>query len=1193
MFIKKIVIQGFKTYKDTTVVEDLSPNFNVVVGKNGLGKSNFFSAIRFVLSDAYTHMTREERHGLIHEGTVAVMSAYVEITFDNQDRRFPIQKDEILVRRTIGLKKDDYSLDSKSSTRSDIMNLLESAGFSRLNPYYIVPQGKITSLTNSKDVERLQLLKEVSGAKMFEARLKESNKEMSSSQFKMDRIDESMEKLHQKLSDLQMELDQLKQFQALEKDKKVLEFNLFDRELASIKSQIEKLDEKYEQILLESKGDISLLDSRENTCQTLQSSVDELASKLKIVSLDLTQSIADQKRVTEAIVTKEAAILSLSNALGYATEMAQEEREKIEASKNLIAKNKLELSELLLPQLAPLKDQESKLKMQLSDAFSMQRALFSKKGRYQQFSSKSERDQWIKAEIASLKKQIQDRNKKFKLMDASIKEKTTLLNEVAHQLQQETNAIEDKTNDVALGDLERQVATLKSELSMMGEERKSLLRQEIKLKAMRDSAENELIDVNNKVTKTMGSAQLKALEAVSGIATRLGMSSNVYGPLVELFSVPDKYKTAVEVIAGNSLFHVVVDTDESALILMQELAKMKVGKLTFMPLNRIKPRGQAFPSQEEQDFIPLVKKIKTNNNEVDAAIAQVFGQTAICGNLQRGSELARQHGLNAITLDGDRVSPKGLLSGGYRQVKNSRLDALTLQRKKRDALRQISSDLEKVTMKVSDIELKHQNASSLLAETSKKLEEYKVAHDSHESEKNLLLSKKYSMESEISSATLVRESDFLALAQLKNKRAQYEEELKSAFVDGLSNEDSEKLESVSKEALEVEELYSNVIGEVSKLEMEISKREDVIANSEALIKKLEDISLAQETRDKHSELDIITAELRDLKKKAPEITENLDRIKSEQDSLQSQLDRQNSELDDLNRQQLQLLRKIEEVGKRSEKVLSKKAILDTRKNELQDMIQLLGMLPEEAFDKNRFQDVSSNDIYESLNSVNVELREYSHINKKALEQYNVFSREKEELNARKKELEVSKESIENLVRSLEQQKDSAIIKSFDEVSKKFSEVFENLVPNGKGELVMRRKENDDGRSAGNSIENYMGVSILVSFNSKENEQQYIEQLSGGQKSLCAISLILAIQKCDPAPFYLFDEIDANLDTQYRSAVAALISSLAGSAQFICTTFRPEMLQAANKFYGISYGDKVSTVLQIAQDEALSFVDAQR
>eukprot|EP00126_Sphaerothecum_destruens_P014216 Sdes_comp24473_c0_seq1m22383 len=139
MFIKQITIQGFKSYRDQTVVEPFSPKHNVVVGRNGSGKSNFFYAIRFVLSDMFSNMRAEERQSLLHEGAgMAVMSAYVEIIFDNSDSRIPIDRDEIALRRTIGLKKDEYFLDSKHVQKSDVMNLLESAGFSRSNPYYIV-----------------------------------------------------------------------------------------------------------------------------------------------------------------------------------------------------------------------------------------------------------------------------------------------------------------------------------------------------------------------------------------------------------------------------------------------------------------------------------------------------------------------------------------------------------------------------------------------------------------------------------------------------------------------------------------------------------------------------------------------------------------------------------------------------------------------------------------------------------------------------------------------------------------------------------------------------------------------------------------------------------------------------------------------------------------------------------------------
>ena len=125
------------------------------------------------------------------------------------------------------------------------------------------------------------------------------------------------------------------------------------------------------------------------------------------------------------------------------------------------------------------------------------------------------------------------------------------------------------------------------------------------------------------------------------------------------------------------------------------------------------------------------------------------------------------------------------------------------------------------------------------------------------------------------------------------------------------------------------------------------------------------------------------------------------------------------------------------------------------------------------------------------------------------------------------------------------------------------------------------------------VENYSGIAIQVSFNSKMNEGLRMQQLSGGQKSLVALTLIFAIQQCDPAPFYLFDEIDANLDAAHRTAVASMIHAMSEQAQFITTTFRPEMLANADMFYGVSFQNKVSVVNDITKEEALDFVEQEQ
>lgn len=130
MYIKQVIIQGFRSYRDQTVVDPFSKSHNVIVGRNGSGKSNFFYAIQFVLSDEFSHLRQDQRQQLLHEGTgTKIMTAYVEIIFDNSDNRLPIDDNEVALRRQIGPKKDQYYLNKKIVTRSDVMNVLGKYSF--------------------------------------------------------------------------------------------------------------------------------------------------------------------------------------------------------------------------------------------------------------------------------------------------------------------------------------------------------------------------------------------------------------------------------------------------------------------------------------------------------------------------------------------------------------------------------------------------------------------------------------------------------------------------------------------------------------------------------------------------------------------------------------------------------------------------------------------------------------------------------------------------------------------------------------------------------------------------------------------------------------------------------------------------------------------------------------------------------
>jgi structural maintenance of chromosome 3 (chondroitin sulfate proteoglycan 6) len=170
------------------------------------------------------------------------MSAYVEVIFDNSDERFPTGKPELILRRTIGLKKDEYTLDHRNATKADVMNLLESAGFSRSNPYYIVPQGRVTTLTNMKDSERLVLLKEVAGTQVYEARRAESLKIMNETNNKRTKIDELLDYINERLDELEEEKDELRNYQEQDRERRCLEYTIYSREQQEIANALDSLE---------------------------------------------------------------------------------------------------------------------------------------------------------------------------------------------------------------------------------------------------------------------------------------------------------------------------------------------------------------------------------------------------------------------------------------------------------------------------------------------------------------------------------------------------------------------------------------------------------------------------------------------------------------------------------------------------------------------------------------------------------------------------------------------------------------------------------------------------------------------------------------------------------------------------------------------------------------------------------------
>ncbi|KAF3386384.1 Chromosome segregation protein sudA [Penicillium rolfsii] len=1198
MYVKQIIIQGFKSYKDQTVIEPFSPKHNVIVGRNGSGKSNFFAAIRFVLSDAYTHLGREERQALLHEGSgSAVMSAYVEIIFDNSDDRFPTGKPELVLRRTIGIKKDEYTLDRKNATKNDVMNLLESAGFSRSNPYYIVPQGRVTALTNMKDSERLVLLKEVAGTQVYEARRAESLKIMQETNSKRAKIDELLDYINERLAELEEEKDELRNCQEKDKERRCLEYTIYSREQHEIANVLENLEEQRQNGVEDADNNRDQFVEGEKAMAQIDAEIAEYRQQIEFLKVDKAQLEDERREASKSLAQIELRAKALSDNQAAAQALKSRHDSDLNAVRTAIQEREKELDDLL-PRFNAAKDEEDNVKTRLTEAETSRQRLYAKQGRNSRFKNKSERDKWLQMEIRETHRSI-----------SNVQGVVTQTQEDIQELEQEIALLEPETERLrkqidgrgdTMHSVDQDIQNAKDERDRLMDQRKELWREEAKLDSVLSSASQEMDRAERSLSQMMDNNTSRGLAAVRRIKRQHNLEG-VYGTLAELFDVSDRYRTAVEVTAGQSLFHYVVDNDETATKVLEILQKEKAGRVTFMPLNRLRSKPLNMP--RASDTIPMLDKLQFDP-AYERAFQHVFGKTIICPNLQVAAQYARSHGVNAITPEGDRSDKRGALTGGYHDSRQSRLDAVKNVGKWRDEYEskrnrgtEIRKELEKldqlITKSVGELQKLEQQKHQVQNSSGPLRQELR-------SKRDLLQKKMDSLDAKRRALRNVQSN----LTALNDQVNAFQLEMSSPFQKALTNEEEAHLETLSGTVQGLRRQYQELSSQRSELEarksvLEVELRENLNPRLDQLQNR--DVDMAEEE---------VQGNLKETQREQKRLSKALEKLNGRLKEVDSSIEEATAKVGDLQqrnadtrREMEDLARSIEKHRRRMEKSMQKKAALTKQAAECAANIRDLGVLPDEAFTK--YKNTDSNAVVKKLHKTNEALKKYSHVNKKAFEQYNSFTKQRETLTTRREELDASQKSIDDLISVLDQRKDEAIERTFKQVSREFANVFEKLVPAGRGRLVIQRKTDRTARpdddldsedeEARQSVENYVGVGISVSFNSKHDDQQRIQQLSGGQKSLCALALVFAIQACDPAPFYLFDEIDANLDAQYRTAVAQMLKSISDSTngQFICTTFRPEMLHVAEKCYGVSFSQKASTIDVVSREEALKFVEGQK
>lgn len=1156
----------------------------------------------------------------------------MEIVFDNSDNRFSLENsDEVVLRRTVGHKKDEFFLQRKRANKSEIMSLLEGAGFSKSNPYYIVQQGKINALCTMNDTERLRLLKEVAGTTVYDEKKIESLQKMEENKSSIEKINDILDTIEERLTELRGEKEELTKYQKLDRERRAMEYTLYDKELRKARETLDAIEhertsetEATSEIHDQARAIHDAIRMEEAQRKSKQNALRR--NRLNMAGLESDKTSAVTLRTKLQLECKE-----IEESVTTGEEIQRANEREIFLLNKKIKRSQKELVDIVEPKFYSAMEVLTRLKNDCNEAKKKVESLYAKQGRGRQFSSKEDRDVYLNSHINELQAAKFDKESQLNEQRDSLSNlRRSVASEIQELLEKESS-INKKVD--ARKDLFKAIEEKKRERLEILDTRKEQWRKcdelSEKVKEAKESVQRSLSGVR----KSMPRATAMGLQALESIVQheRLVISENYFGMLMDNMELVDtKFQNAVEVAAQNALFHVIVDTDATAARLMKRLEADKLGRVTFLPLNRLRIAPATYP--ESADVKPLLSQCIQFKANVEKAMQHVFGMKLLARNVDAASTWSNKCGMDAITLEGDLCSRKGALTGGYFDQQKSRLRAHSQLRASLIELANAEADYSEVNRKAQNVdqsatnlvgelqrlEAKHGDLNHIILETEEDISRTSIRIETKK--KNIELMEKDTI------PTLEH-----AIVSLTSESERLEEEKRNELTSTLSDDDRGllvRLKAVQVELASDIDSQNEIVGKLSVERQHLVSllNDNLIKRRQELLREgIDDTTSRRDSRmgttsiavqaQRLEDLQLCQRELEDSIRATDEIEARLEEYRQTDLTLNSEVLKHSNKIEQLKTKDVDISRRLRDAEEKSDRVMNKRTMTVSKRELYMRKIQELGSLPPPA-ELGKYANLSLSALMRELEKVNKQLKKYSHVNKKAYDQYVNFNEQREDLLNRKEELDQGAKKVEELIESLDRQKDEAINRTFRGVSSHFQEVFKELCPTGAGELVLRTaideiKGTDNERDSSQESEGdssitarrpvipsnpevslYRGVEIKVRF-STVGENYFMSQLSGGQKALVAMALIFSIQRCDPAPFYLFDELDQALDSTYRAAISTLIQKQAQSVenptQFIVSTFRPELVSVADRCFGISLQQKHSELHHMSKKDALHFI----
>ena len=1161
MVLKEIIIKGFKSFADLANLE-ISDRVTVVVGPNGSGKSNVVDAIRWVLGEqSMKEIRAQEREDVVfwgNEKKAPAQSAYVELVFEDSTGHISIARE---------LSRDGaskYLLNGDVTRLRDIRDFLMSRGFGK-STYSIIGQGQIDKIVSATPEALRMMIEEIAGIGIYREKKKEALSKLDITQANLNRVsdvlfevDKNRKSLYLKAKRAERYVEYSTELEGLKRDFYGGVYKIESQKLADMENYFTDLNRSLKERL----KSLAQLEMNWSTLKEEFNRIDaEMENYTKILEEFKTrenQLLEIKEKFTKRLNELESKYIEVTTRTDMLNDESASLKNRYEEIRLILSKVNEELSETERV-LSQLEMEKQSIYTQYSE---QEKEILKKKQEYEEIEKTLGK---INNEISRLNENNQDIRRRVEMIQSQRNQKEDRkieLESEINDLERHLLEIVEKENELV-----KELDTIKYTLEEYNRQKNArnsqleeLVRREKEIRAEIDVIRRQINDYQG-----FGHAVRKIFENKDTFKGLIDVVAN-------LIDFDKSLSTAYEILLGGAVQHVVVSSAEDGKQIIEFLKNGEYGRATFIPLDLIDAAFSPISGVEnEAGFVGYAAKLITVPKEYNLLPAYLFGSDIIVDNMDHAIQLKRKYNIRSriVTIDGELISGKGAMSGGRSKEDYSnsliarRVRLKTLETELKDVeenkgvieneinniseeIKQLQGNMDLVREELANISGRSLSSKRVLEELQKSLKE--VTDE---------LSDLIKLEAEY---TGKYEGNLARIETLDNQSKEYEEKRKVLQVDV-----SEFSKQLDKHRKKLEELNESIATYRAELKSLSERKLQYSAENDRINVRLDEI--AEEIANSKSVTLHLEEEIDSTKKFLLENQRELETLKStSQDVFAGIRERKSGKEGKL--QQLQSME--DDISRQKSDIESMRERIHETDLRLQEIRFKISNIPEEYRTPVDVEPESLDELNQRISDLENKCKMLGPVDLNAMDEYKKVEEEYNELMKQKLDLEDAKKKLEELIEQTDIQAREQFLKTFNQINTSFKGYIENLFYGGTG--GMRLIEDNDVLEA--------GIEITISKAGKK--VQRLQLLSGGEKALVGIALIMAMLEANKGVFYVLDEVDAPLDDYNSEKFKRLLEH--EDSQFIVITHNKLIMEAGDIVHGVTMVDGVSKIIQVKMEE---------